>query len=772
MTTLQQYDCFFDLVHDSVMTRTMNGIIHFWNHSAERLYGWRKEEAIGRVSHDLLQTQFPKPLEEIESELMRNGLWEGKLVHATRDGNRVVVESRWTLDPTGQPGAVVEINMCSNDPEVRVDKIITEYKQTQNLLENTAGTLRQYDCLLELVHDSVMTRTKEGMINFWNHSAERLYGWRKEEAIGRVSHDLLRTQFPKPLEEIESELARKGLWEGKLVHTTRDGRRVVVESRWTVGHTGQPGKVVEINAPSPGYKVSAEAATDSHSLEIGRQAPLHAKDLGKAEQLIANVADVVLVAGGAFCLFVLLYFVYYYNWTGQRSFTRPEGEFVYFALPGLMAISLFASLGLRTSHRITVTLCSCSVAFTIYTAEAMLALWFNLPSVIASQHRQVRIDAARALGVQYDTRTKAEVVRDFRSRGIDAFPSIFPQGLLKEQKNGTMKSVISINRLETLPLASIASKLNVVCNETGQFLNYQSDQHGFNNPQDVWNAPIDIVAVGDSYTQGYCVAPENNFVAQIRQRYPGTLNLGIEGDGPLLMLATLKEYAEVVKPKVVLWFYYEGNDFKDLGNENRSPLLNRYLTMSDFTQNLFNRQAEIDDALTDYLKTTTENPLLVKLEEILAVIGSIDRLPDALENTMKLTTVRQRLGLIYGEQSKPLREAAPAETARIKYRAEMDLLTAILLQANRLVQEWDGSLYFVFLPSRNRYLPDSIADAGRGAVLEVVNKVGLPVIDMHHAFVARKDPLALFPLRVADHYNEEGHQLVAQEVLRVISSAN
>ena len=97
------------------MARSMEGTIIFWNRRAEDLYGWRKEEAIGKVSHDLLQTQFPKPLEEIESELVRKGQWEGKLVHTTRDGGRVVVESRWALEPTEQSGAVVEINTRSDE---------------------------------------------------------------------------------------------------------------------------------------------------------------------------------------------------------------------------------------------------------------------------------------------------------------------------------------------------------------------------------------------------------------------------------------------------------------------------------------------------------------------------------------------------------------------------------------------------------------------------------------------------------------------------------
>lgn len=100
-------------------------------------------------------------------------------------------------------------------------------------------------------NDSVLTRTVDGKINFWNHGAEQLYGWRKEEALGKVSHNLLRTQFPEPLEKIDAELLQNGKWEGKLVHITRDGRRIAVESRWVLDDPkGHPGKVVEINTPS------------------------------------------------------------------------------------------------------------------------------------------------------------------------------------------------------------------------------------------------------------------------------------------------------------------------------------------------------------------------------------------------------------------------------------------------------------------------------------------------------------------------------------------
>jgi PAS domain S-box-containing protein len=94
---------------DGVMVRSIDGKINFWNSGAQQLYGWSTDEAIGQVSHDLLRTQFPEPLAKIDAELRQKGKWHGKLVHATRDGRRVVVDSRWVLEPKSH-GAVVEIN--------------------------------------------------------------------------------------------------------------------------------------------------------------------------------------------------------------------------------------------------------------------------------------------------------------------------------------------------------------------------------------------------------------------------------------------------------------------------------------------------------------------------------------------------------------------------------------------------------------------------------------------------------------------------------------
>ena len=96
--------------------------------------------------------------------------------------------------------------------------------------------------LLGLSHACLLARDREGRVILWNSAAEQLYGWGQAEALGQRPETLLKTKFPKPLPEIESELQAAGRWEGELAHTTRDGRVVVVTSRWVLetdeqGHT-------------------------------------------------------------------------------------------------------------------------------------------------------------------------------------------------------------------------------------------------------------------------------------------------------------------------------------------------------------------------------------------------------------------------------------------------------------------------------------------------------------------------------------------------------
>lgn len=108
---------------------------------------------------------------------------------------------------------------------------------------------REQARLLDLTHDTVFVRDEQDVITYWNHAAEALYGWSKEEAVGKVVDNLLKTVFLVPREEIQRVLSRDGYWEGDLVHTKRDGSAAIVASRWTLQHDsrGEPCATLETN---------------------------------------------------------------------------------------------------------------------------------------------------------------------------------------------------------------------------------------------------------------------------------------------------------------------------------------------------------------------------------------------------------------------------------------------------------------------------------------------------------------------------------------------
>ena len=95
-----------------VLIRDLKGRILFWNTGTEQMYGWKSAEALGELTHKLLKTEFPRPLEEIQARLLARGHWEGELVKARKDGTRIVVASHWVLhrDQNDKPKAVLEIN--------------------------------------------------------------------------------------------------------------------------------------------------------------------------------------------------------------------------------------------------------------------------------------------------------------------------------------------------------------------------------------------------------------------------------------------------------------------------------------------------------------------------------------------------------------------------------------------------------------------------------------------------------------------------------------
>lgn len=394
--------------------------------------------------------------------------------------------------------------------------------------------------------------------------------------------------------------------------------------------------------------------------------------------------------------------------------------------PFLLGAALLGCLRLPREPRVGLAMTLLSLVVAAYGAEIYLR---QLPSI------RVRL-AARRFGVPYDGRSQVEVVRDLRAKGEDAWPAVFPawQGL--QFRQGAL-----------LPLGGISGVTTVFCNEMGQHVVYASDEHGFHNPRGIWSSPdLDIAVLGDSFAQGDCVPSDQNFVALIRREHPATLNLGMLGNGPLLMLAGLKEFLVDLRPGSVLWVYTEGNDLvSDLDREKRDPVLAGYLHSPD-RQGLLGRQEEVDAFLRG----------LVEREYAARQTGSL--LVSPPPRFFRLWFLRAALGLQV-KASKPI----PAHR-------DTSLFRRILEEAQRATRDWGGELYFVYLPAEARYFANKLRhsyDPVRAEVLSIVGELRIPLIDLHPPISRSREIPELYAFR-GGHFSPAGNRLAAESILHAL----
>jgi PAS domain S-box-containing protein len=98
----------------------------------------------------------------------------------------------------------------------------------------------------------MIVRDQDGTIRYWSKEAELIYGWTPEEVLGARTHHLFKTQFPAPLAAIENKAREEETWQGRLIHTRRDGALVTVQSHWKIQHNpkNRSVTVIEINVES------------------------------------------------------------------------------------------------------------------------------------------------------------------------------------------------------------------------------------------------------------------------------------------------------------------------------------------------------------------------------------------------------------------------------------------------------------------------------------------------------------------------------------------
>ena len=109
---IREQAALLDLAQDAILVRDLKDRVLYWNKSAERLYGWTAEEALGKNAAELLYEGESVALKRAHEQVLQNGQWVGELEQVTRDGRPIIVQSRWTLvrDRAGEPKSQLILN--------------------------------------------------------------------------------------------------------------------------------------------------------------------------------------------------------------------------------------------------------------------------------------------------------------------------------------------------------------------------------------------------------------------------------------------------------------------------------------------------------------------------------------------------------------------------------------------------------------------------------------------------------------------------------------
>ena len=147
--------------------------------------------------------------------------------------------------------------------------------------------LRQRAELLELASEAVVVRDMDGNIRFWNAGAESVYGWSREDVLGRKLHEILQTSFPVPYAEIQSALLKAKSWDGNLQQRAKDGREITVACRKS--YNREANVVLEISRDISAQLKAEEALRENEKLAaMGRVAGIIAHEINNPLEAITN----------------------------------------------------------------------------------------------------------------------------------------------------------------------------------------------------------------------------------------------------------------------------------------------------------------------------------------------------------------------------------------------------------------------------------------------------------------------------------------------------
>ena len=385
----------------------------------------------------------------------------------------------------------------------------------------------------------------------------------------------------------------------------------------------------------------------------------------------------------------------------------------------------------------------------VYAVELCLFLYIPKEQKMLVNLSQTRLELAKNQNIDYDLRSPEEVFLELKNQKENIKPGFYYAPIFSNFK--TFLEYKENNKL--IPFRGPINSKSISCTEDLRHRIIQNDKYGFRNYNKIYEKPIHNVILGDSYAEGFCVGQQEDISANLNLMGYPTANLAVGTTSPLVSLAVLREFGEILKPKNFIYFYYEGNDLQGLEWEKKQGDLIKYLE-DEYTVGYVKRYDEINQFLDKISKESIDYAIAVTKNNSKNKEIKNNNFKETFQDILEINNIRNILKNSLSRIS--------------KNNYDLELFYKIIYKMNQDAKKLDSNYIFVYVPTWSRYFTKFTKKDKtiylKDEILKKLDKMNIETVDLTEIFDKENDIKIYFPLGYAGHFNDKGYKKISEVI--------
>ena len=391
----------------------------------------------------------------------------------------------------------------------------------------------------------------------------------------------------------------------------------------------------------------------------------------------------------------------------------------------------------------------------LYSVEILLFIFTSDQQKSMVDVKNTRIEIAKKKNIKFDTRTPEEFFFDAKKENSNLQPAFYYSPLF--DNFNTFKKAKKNQSI--IPFRGPINSPSISCAEDLKYRIIQNDKYGFKNSNEIYNKEINSMLLGDSYAEGFCVKGSEDIVGNLNKKGFATVNFGVAGTGPLISLAIMREFGDLIKPKNFIYLYFEGNDLQGLNWEKKDKNLIKYLE-SEYKVNYLDNYSLIEDFLFLSAKES------IKLgKSNLTLINN-----DFKKNNLEIFKAHM-IDIIELQNLKNILRYNILDRHHQEY--DLDLFFSVVEKMDLEAKKHKSKYLFVYVPSWSRYFTKNTRKESsiklKNKILEEIGNKKIKFVDLGNFFENEKNIKQYFPLGYLGHYNASGYSKISEILAKELS---